>query len=105
MRVCLLSCHRPLTPALVHTLFQAVFRVVTEGVGSLGLGFPNAKTNHSPRSSPNCEAWRVHVPERRRRGERERTADREKADFERFANLTSIGSSFNVEVANAEENC
>jgi hypothetical protein len=30
---------------------------------------------------------------------------RQKADFERFTNLTPIGSSFIVEVADAEGNC
>jgi len=64
MSVCRLSCQRPFTWALVRTLFHAALRVVTERVGSLGLGFPKGKTYHLVRVSPNFSLYQTAYSER-----------------------------------------
>src|SRR5688572_6018007 len=51
------SCQRPVTPAALRTLFQAVLNVVAGLVGSVGWGLPKGKTYHSGRVSPNLSRY------------------------------------------------
>src|SRR6266702_8613982 len=59
MRVCRLSCQRPLTSALMRTLFHAVLSVVTGRVGSDGFGLPKGHTYHSGWGLPNLSLYQL----------------------------------------------
>ena len=55
--VCRLSCQRQVTPALMRTLFQAVFSDPIDFAGSFGKRLPPGNTNHSGFTSPKCFAY------------------------------------------------
>src|ERR1700691_960735 len=52
-----LSCQRPSTLAFLRTLFQAVLRVVTGRVGSLGVGLPKGNRYHWGCGFPNFSRY------------------------------------------------